>query len=164
MRMLYPGSFDPVTLGHMDVIERASRMCDTLIVAVMHNPDKRGFLPVGERAALLEMACAHLKNVSVITHGGLMVECAGEYRADAVVRGVRPAGDFDSEFQMAQINRMLSGVETVLLPTSPETANISSSIVRQIAAFGGDISAFVPSCAAEAVCAAAQAGKRPAGK
>jgi len=164
MRMLYPGSFDPVTRGHMHVIERAARMCDTLIVAVMHNPDKRGFLPVGERAALLEAACAHLKNVRVITHGGLMVACAEEYGVNAVVRGVRPAGDFDSEFQMAQINRMLSGVETVLLPTSPETANISSSIVRQIAAFGGDISAFVPACAAEAVQAAVQAGKQPAGK
>ena len=155
MRMLYPGSFDPVTLGHMDVIERAARMCDTLIVAVMHNPDKRGFLPVGERVALLKAACAHLANVCVVAHGGLLVECAAAYQADAVLRGVRPAGDFDSEFQMAQINRMLGSVETVLLPTSPETANISSSIVRQIAGFGGDISAFVPACAINAVLRAA---------
>lgn len=164
MRMLYPGSFDPVTTGHMDVIARAARMCDELTVAVMHNPDKRGFLPVAQRVSLLEAACAQMKNVRVIAHGGLLIECAAQEKADAVIRGVRPAGDFDSEFQMAQINRMIGGVETLLLPTSPETANISSSIVRQIASFGGDISAFVPACALQAVQSAAQAGQHSAGK
>lgn len=151
MRMLYPGSFDPVTNGHMDIICRAARMCDELVVAVMHNPDKRGFLPVGERVALIEQACAGLNNVRVIAHGGLLIECAAQEKADAVVRGIRPTGDFDSEFQMAQVNRMIGGVETLLLPTSPEMANISSSIVRQIASFGGEISAFVPENVAAAV-------------
>ncbi len=159
MRMLYPGSFDPVTNGHMDIIRRAARMCDELIVAVMHNPDKRGFLPVQVRVELIEKACAQMKNVRVIAHGGLMVECAAQESADAVVRGVRPTGDFDSEFQMAQVNRMIGGVETLFLPTSPETANISSSVVRQIAAFGGEIEAFVPQDAAKAVRLAAQQEK-----
>jgi len=156
MRMLYPGSFDPVTNGHMDIIRRAASMAQELVVAVMHNPDKRGFLAVGERVRLIEEACAGLENVRVIAHGGLLIECASQVGADAVVRGVRPIGDFDSEFQMAQINRMLGGVETLMLPTSPEVANISSSIVRQVAAFGGDISAFVPEAAQRAVLRAAQ--------
>ncbi len=164
MRMLYPGSFDPVTNGHMDIITRASRMCDELIVAVMHNPDKKGFLPVDERVELIKNACMGIKNVRVIAHGGLLIECAAQEKADAVIRGVRPLGDFESEFQMAQINRMLGGVETLLLPTSPQVANISSSIVRQVAAFGGDVSAFVPALTEKAVQAAAQAGKQPAGK
>ena len=151
MRMLYPGSFDPITNGHVDIIRRASRLCDELVVAVMHNPDKKGFLPVGERAGLIEKACAQMKNVRVVVHGGLLIECAAQEKADAVVRGIRPLGDFDSEFQMAQINRMLAGVETLMLPTSPEVANISSSMVRQIAAFGGSIDAFVPADTAEAV-------------
>lgn len=153
MRMLYPGSFDPVTNGHMDIIRRAARLCDELVVAVMHNPDKRGFLPVQKRVALIEAACAGMDNVRVLAHSGLMIECAAQEKADAVVRGIRPTGDFDSEFQMAQVNRMIGGVETLLLPTSPEVANISSSVVRQIAAFGGDISAFVPPCAVDAVIA-----------
>lgn len=151
MRMLYPGSFDPVTNGHMDIIRRAARMCDELVVAVMHNPDKRGFLPVQKRVALIAQACAELSNVRVIAHGGLLIECAAQEKVDAVVRGIRPTGDFDSEFQMAQVNRMIGGVETLLLPTSPEMANISSSIVRQIASFGGEISAFVPENVAAAV-------------
>lgn len=156
MRLLYPGSFDPITNGHMDIIARARCMCDELIVAVMHNPDKKGFLPVNERVELIKKACAGMKNVRVVAHGGLLIECAAQEKADAVVRGVRPLGDFESEFQMAQINRMLGGVETLLLPTSPEVANISSSIVRQVAAFGGEISAFVPRDTEKAVRRAAQ--------
>ena len=165
MRMLYPGSFDPITNGHMDIITRASRMCEELVVAVMHNPDKKGFLPVQKRVELIEKACASLSNVRVIAHGGLLIECAAQEKADAVVRGLRPLGDFESEFQMAQINRMLGGVETLMLPTSPEVANISSSIVRQVAAFGGDIDAFVPADTAKAVRCAAQeyAAKGPQG-
>ena len=163
MRMLYPGSFDPVTNGHMDIIRRAARMCDELVVAVMHNPDKKGFLPVSERVELIDKACAELDNVRVVAHSGLMVECAAQENVDAVVRGVRPIGDFDSEFQMAQVNRMIGGVETVFLPTSPETANISSSIVRQIAAFGGDIDAFVPKDTAAAVRRAQQEKSGPQG-
>ena len=143
-KLLYAGSFDPVTRGHMDIIRRAAALCDELIVAVMHNPDKRGTLCVEERVRLLEKACASLLNVRVIAHGGLLVECAAENGVTAVVRGVRPLGDFESEYQMAQVNRMLSGVETLLMTTCEQYASISSSIVRQIAGFGGRIEGLVP--------------------
>lgn len=147
--LLYAGSFDPVTRGHMDIIERASRLCRTLYVAVMHNPDKRGALKVEERVELLEKACSGLANVRVIAHDGLLVECAAQVGAQAVVRGIRPLGDFESEYQMAQINRMLGGVETLLMTTCERFASISSSIVRQVAAFGGDIDNMVPEGTAE---------------
>ena len=141
---LFPGSFDPVTLGHLDVIARARALCGELVVAVMHNPDKRGAIDVYTRVELMRKACAAYPNVRVIAHDGLLVDCAREQEADAVVRGLRPIGDFDSEYQMAQINRLIGGVETLLIPTSPQTANISSSIVRQVAAFGGSLEGLVP--------------------
>lgn len=142
--LLFPGSFDPVTLGHLDVIARARRLCDELVVAVMHNPDKRGAIDVYARVELMRKACAAYPNVRVIAHDGLLVDCARETNADAVVRGLRPIGDFDAEYQMAQINRLVGGVETLLLPTSPQTANISSSIVRQLVQFGGSLEGLVP--------------------
>ena len=154
MRMLYPCSFDPVTRGHMDIIRRAARLCDELVVAVMHNPDKRGAFPVNERVCLLERACAGLGNVRVIAHGGLMVDCAKEQDVTCVVRGVRPLGDFEAEYGMAQVNRMIGGVETLLMATSPEHADISSSMVRQIAMFGGEIDRFVPEGLAQEIRAA----------
>lgn len=152
--LLYAGSFDPVTRGHMDIITRASRLCDALYVAVMHNPDKRGALEVCERVRLLEKACAGLPNVKIIAHGGLLIECAAQVGAQAVVRGIRPLGDFESEYQMAQINRKLGGVETLMMTTCESMASISSSIVRQIAAFGGDIADMVPEGTAEDIRAA----------
>jgi len=158
MRMLYPGSFDPVTKGHMDIITRAARLCDELVVAVMHNPDKHGAFSAEQRVKLLERACAGLDNVRVIAHGGLLVQCAKEQKAACVVRGVRPLGDFEAEYGMAQVNRMLGGVETLLMATSPEHADISSSIVRQIAMFGGEIDRFVPEGLAGEI-AAALSGK-----
>ena len=153
-KLLYAGSFDPVTRGHMDIITRASALCGELIVAVMHNPDKRGAMGVEDRVRLLEMACAALPNVRVIAHGGLLVDCARENGVKAVVRGVRPLGDFDSEYQMAQVNRMLGGVETLLMTTSEGCASISSSIVRQIAGFGGPIAHLVPPGMEEEILAA----------
>lgn len=143
-RWLYPGSFDPATRGHLDIIRRASALCDELIVAVMHNPDKRGALDVPTRVRVLETACVPYPNVRVVAHGGLLIECARAYGVTAVIRGVRPLGDFEAEYQMAQVNRMLGGVETLLMATSEELASISSSIVRQIAAFGGEIESLVP--------------------
>jgi len=148
MRILYAGSFDPVTNGHMDIIERTARLCGELVVAVMHNPDKRGAFAVSERVRLLEKACAHIPNVRVIAHGGLLVDCAREQNVTFVVRGVRPLGDFESEYQMAQVNRMLGGVETLMMPTTESLASVSSSIVRQIAGFGGNIDSLVPACIA----------------
>ena len=160
---LYPGSFDPVTLGHMDIITRAASLCDTLVVAVMHNPDKRGFMDVDARVAALQAACAHLPNVRVIRHGGLLVACARELGADAVIRGVRPLGDFETEFQMAQINRALGGVETLMIPTSPAYASVSSSVVRQIYGFGGSVEDMVPAAAREIIAAALAGGNNEGG-
>lgn len=157
-RMMYPGSFDPVTRGHLDIITRASALCDELIVAVLHNPDKRGAIPVGARVRLLERACAHLPNVRVVAHGGLTVDCAREYGAACLLRGVRPLGDFETEYGMAQVNRMLGGVETLLMTTSEMCAGISSSIVRQIASFGGDIDSLVPEGLAPEIRAALSGG------
>lgn len=158
--LLYAGSFDPVTRGHMDIISRASRLCETLVVAVMHNPEKRGAMAVGDRVRVLQKACGGIPHVRVIAHGGLLIDCAREVGADAVVRGVRPLGDFESEFQMAWVNRRLGGVETLLLTTSEDVAGISSSMVRQIAAFGGDIEGFVPPGTAEEIAAALVGGRR----
>lgn len=155
---LYPGSFDPVTVGHMDIITRAAKLCDTLVVAVMHNPDKRGAMDVDARVAALKAACADLPNVRVVRHGGLLIECAKEHGAQAVIRGVRPLGDFESEFQMAQINRALGGVETLMMTTSPAYASISSSVVRQIHQFGGSIESMVPAAAQEIISAALAGG------
>lgn len=156
---LYPGSFDPVTKGHVDIIRRAARLCDTLIVAVMHNPDKSGAMDVPTRVKALSLACAGIPNVRVIAHGGLLVDCARENGADAVIRGVRPLGDFETEYQMAQVNRALGGVETLLMTTSPAHASISSSIVRQIASFGGAIEDLVPAEAAAVIRAALHSEK-----
>lgn len=153
-RLLYPGSFDPVTVGHMDIIRRAARLCDELVVAVMHNPEKAGALSVQMREALLRRACEGIPNVRVIVHGGLLIECAAQVGAQAVVRGLRPLGDFEAEYQMATINRRLGGVETLLMTTSEQVAGISSSIVRQIAAFGGRIDGMVPEGLAQEVAAA----------
>jgi len=159
MRMLYPGSFDPVTKGHMDIIRRAARLCDELVVAVMHNPDKHGAFPAERRVELLKKACAATPNVRVIAHGGLLIDCAREQEATCVVRGVRPLGDFEAEYGMAQVNRMLGGVETLLMATSPEHADISSSIVRQIAGFGGEIDKLVPEGLADEISEALSGGR-----
>ena len=157
-RLLYPGSFDPVTVGHMDIIRRAAALCDELVVAVMHNPEKAGALPVHSRVSLLERACAGLPHVRVIAHGGLLIDCAAQVGAQAVVRGLRPLGDFEAEYQMATVNRRLGGVETLLMTTSEDVAGISSSIVRQIAAFGGNIEDLVPAGLAQEIAAALARG------
>ena len=158
--MLFPGSFDPVTLGHLDVIFRAHRLCDEMVVAVMHNPDKRGAIDVYTRVELMRKACAAYPNVRVIAHDGLLVNCAHEVNADAVIRGLRPIGDFDVEYQMAQINRLIGGVETLFIPTAPQTASISSSIVRQVAQFGGTLEGLVPPELIEDIQAALERGSK----
>ncbi len=158
--LLYAGSFDPVTRGHMDIIRRAAGLCRRLVVAVMVNPAKRGALPHETRAALLREACRGLPGVTVITDSGLLVDCARRCGAQAVVRGLRPVGDFEAEFEMAQVNRALSGVETLMLVTDPSCAAVSASVVRELAAFGGDIAPFVPEGMAPAIRQAlSEAGK-----
>lgn len=142
---IYPGSFDPITVGHMDIIRRAGSIFDRVIVAVLHNPAKRGCFPLEDRLALIRTACAGLANVTVDAFDGLLVDYVRKTGAQVVVRGLRAVSDFESEFQMAQVNhQVLPGMETLFMMTLPEHAYISSSIVRELAAFGGDIGPFVP--------------------
>ncbi|HPS81751.1 MAG TPA: pantetheine-phosphate adenylyltransferase, partial [Candidatus Limiplasma sp.] len=144
---VYPGSFDPVTLGHVDLIERASKLFPELVVAVLNNPDKQGLFPIGKRTEMLAKVVAHLPNVKIDSFGGLLVDYMRKIDAEIVLRGLRAVTDFENEFQMAQVNRQIAPeIETLFLMTSPNYAYISSSAVRQIANFGGDISTLVPIC------------------
>lgn len=142
---IYPGSFDPITVGHMDIIRRTCKLFDRVIVAVLHNPAKRGCFPLETRLALIRRSCAQLENVSVEAFDGLLTDYVRRTGAQAVVRGLRAVSDFESEFQMAQVNhQVLPEMETLFMMTLPEHAYISSSVVRELASFGGDITPFVP--------------------
>lgn len=144
---VFAGSFDPVTVGHLDIIRRAARLCDRLLVTVMYNPAKKGCFTVEERLDFLARATADIPHVEVDAWDGLMVDYVRKMDADFVVRGVRGASDLESETNLAQINsRLLPGLETVFLPTKPELACVSSSAVREAAFFGADFSSFVPPC------------------
>ncbi len=141
-----PGSFDPVTLGHLDIISRASGLFDKVIVAVLCNMDKNPSFSVQERIELLREVTAQYPNVEIDSFSGLLVDYAKEKGAVAVVKGLRAVSDFEYEFQMSMINKKLyPQVETVYLNTSQDYMYLSSSVVKQIASFGGDISMFVPS-------------------
>lgn len=145
MKAIFPGSFDPVTLGHLDLINRASAFCDELIVALLINPDKQGFFTIAERFEMLTESCQHLPNVRVMQFSGLLVDLAKQEGVRLVVRGVRSTSDLEMESAMAQANAvLLPGLETLLLPASSFAAGISSSLVRQIASFHGDVTPFVP--------------------
>ena len=142
---IYPGSFDPITVGHMDIIRRTCKLFDRVIVAVLPNPAKRGCFPLETRLALIRRSCAQLENVSVEAFDGLLTDYVRRTGAQAVVRGLRAVSDFESEFQMAQVNhQVLPEMETLFMMTLPEHAYISSSVVRELASFGGDITPFVP--------------------
>ncbi|MGN0778087.1 MAG: pantetheine-phosphate adenylyltransferase [Aristaeellaceae bacterium] len=142
---VYPGSFDPITIGHMDVIQRACKLFDRVVVAVLHNPAKRGCFSVQERVQLIGKACADMPQVSVDSFDGLLAAYMRQTGASCVVRGLRAISDFETEQTMAQLNaQLLPGMETVFLMTKPEHGCISSSAVREIAAFGGDVQAYVP--------------------
>lgn len=141
-----PGSFDPVTLGHLDIINRASRLFDKVIVLVSVNPQKSGAsFTADERIKMLAAVTGHLDNIVIDTFDGLLADYVKNTGASAIVKGLRMVSDFEYEFQMALANRKLySDAETVFLTTSAENMYLSSSVVKQIAAFGGDISHFVP--------------------
>lgn len=144
---VYAGSFDPVTVGHEDIIRRAAKICDKLYVTVMYNPAKQGCFTVAQRLELLTRVCREVPNVEVDAWSGLMVDYVRKMNADFVVRGVRGASDLESESALAQLNsRLMPGLETVLLMTKPELACISSSAVREAALFDADFSGFVPDC------------------
>ncbi|GAB3389573.1 pantetheine-phosphate adenylyltransferase [Humibacter soli] len=143
-----PGSFDPVTLGHLDVIARAARLFDEIHVLVVHNPDKDAMLPIAQRVALIERSIADERlpsNVIVAAWSvGLLVDYCTDVGAKALVKGIRSQVDVAYETPMAIVNRDLAGVETVFLLPNPANAHVSSSLVRQVAALGGDVSPYVP--------------------
>ena len=142
-----PGSFDPATLGHMDIIERSRKVFDKVIVAVMVNPEKNTMFTVEERIGLLKKCTKDMDNVEVVGFDGLLAEYARQRGVTAIVKGLRALSDFEYEFQQALTNKKLNpNLETLFLTTSAENMFLSSSIVKQIASFGGDISNFVPEC------------------
>ena len=139
-----PGSFDPVTMGHLDVFERASRMSDQVIVAVLINKIKESLFTVEERIEMLIEATAHLPNVTVDSFYGLLVDYCKDHEVDAIVKGLRAVSDFDYELQMAQMNYRLNQVETCFISTNPLYSYLSSSLVKDVATHGGDVSGLVP--------------------
>lgn len=141
---VYPGSFDPVTNGHMDIIERGSKLVDKLIIGVLENPDKRALLDKETRVELLQKLTAHLDNVEIYCFTGLLVDFVQQHDADIIIRGFRAISDFEYEMQMAQTNHLLDeSIETIFLVTKTEYSYISSSIVKQVAKYNGDVSKMV---------------------
>jgi pantetheine-phosphate adenylyltransferase len=151
-RAIYPGSFDPVTNGHLDVVERARKLFDEVIVAVAHNDEKQPMFTLQERLDLLQNTLGKLDNVRIAHFEGLLVDFAVAEKAGAVIRGLRAISDFEFEFQMALMNRKLEGaVETIFLMPKEEYTYLSSRIVKEIARLGGDVSKFVPPMVAKAL-------------
>lgn len=143
-RVLFPGSFDPFTVGHANVVERALALFDEVVLAVGCNEHKAGWLPLDERLERLHRLYAGEPRVAVESYCGLTVDFAKAQGVVAIVRGVRTQADFDYEVQMADVNRRLTGIETILLPAAPQLASVSSSVVRELARFGHDVSPFLP--------------------
>ena len=155
-----PGSFDPVTLGHLDIINRSRKVFDKTIVAVLVNPDKHTMFTVDERITLLKRCTKDMDDVEVVGFDGLLAEYARERGVTAIVKGLRALSDFEYEFQQALTNKKLNpNLETMFLTTSAENMFLSSSIVKQIARFGGDISNFVPECILEDIIERLNAGE-----
>ena len=144
-RAVCPGSFDPVTLGHLDIVGRASKLFDEVVMAVGVNPSKSRMFSAEERIAMLERACAGFDNVRVESFTGLLTDFCRAHDVHAIVKGLRAVSDFDYELRMAQMNASLAeDVETVFVPTAPEYSFLASSLVKEVAAFGGDVSGLVP--------------------
>ena len=152
LRAIYPGSFDPVTFGHLDIIERASRISDELIIGVLQNKAKTPLFSVEERVIMLREVTKNLKNVKIIPFEGLLIDFAKQMEAKVIVRGLRAITDFEYELQMSQTNRKLnSDIETLFLTTSLDYSYLSSTTVKEVASFDGDIEQFVPKIVAEKV-------------
>ena len=152
-RAVCPGSFDPVTHGHLDIIGRAARLFDEVVVAVGVNPSKSRVFSPDERLDMLRRACGQWDNVRVSSFTGLLTGFCEAEGVDAIVKGLRAVSDFDYELQMAQMNASLTDVETVFMPTSPEWSFLASSLVKEVARFGGDVSGLVPGFVHEALMA-----------
>jgi pantetheine-phosphate adenylyltransferase len=151
-RAIYPGSFDPVTNGHLDVIERGRKLFDEVIVAVANNDEKEALFSLEERLHLLEQSIGKIDNVRIAQFEGLLVEFAVAQQASAVIRGLRAVSDFEFEFQMALMNRKLeTAVETIFLMPKEEYTYLSSRIIKEIARLGGDVSSFVPPAVVKAL-------------
>ncbi|ERN40495.1 pantetheine-phosphate adenylyltransferase, bacterial [Rubidibacter lacunae KORDI 51-2] len=145
MIAIYPGSFDPITFGHLDIIERGSRLFEHTIVAVLGNPNKQPLFPVSQRVRQIRACTQHLPNVEVDSFAGLTVEYARQCNANVLLRGLRVLSDFEKELQMAHTNQTLwDGIETVFLATSNEYSFLSSSVVKEIARFGGSVEHLTP--------------------
>ena len=152
LRAIYPGSFDPVTNGHIDIIKRAAAISDELIVGVLQNKAKTPLFSVEERVIILREVTKNLKNVKIMTFEGLLIDFAAQMDAKVIVRGLRAITDFEYELQMSQTNRKLNAdIETLFLTTSLEYSFLSSTTVKEVASFGGDISQFVPEFVAEQI-------------
>ncbi|BAS27454.1 pantetheine-phosphate adenylyltransferase [Limnochorda pilosa] len=142
---VYPGSFDPVTYGHLDIVQRAADLFERLYVAVLKNPAKEAFFPVEERVEMLQAVTRHLPNVVCESFEGLVVRYAQERKATAIVRGLRAVSDFEIEFKMASMNRSLAPeMETIFMMTSAPYSFVSSSIIKEVASFGGSVGNWVP--------------------
>jgi pantetheine-phosphate adenylyltransferase len=146
-----PGSFDPPTNGHIDIIRRCAAIYDRVVVAVVSNPSKNSMFTLAERIELLDASLAGLNNLDLASFDGLLVDFAAERQVDVVVKGLRAGSDFDYELQMSQMNSHLRGMETVFMPTSPDWSFVSSSLVREVARLGGSVGDLVPPPVAEAL-------------
>lgn len=155
-RAVCPGSFDPVTRGHLDIIERAAYLFDEVVVAVGNNVKKTSLFTPDERVQMLAEVCSSWPGVSVSLFDGLLVDFCVAHDVQAIVKGLRFVSDFDYELQMAQMNRQLTGVDTVFLPTAPEWSYVSSSLVREVVMLGGDVTPFLPRGIAERTLGRAQ--------
>lgn len=150
-RAACPGSFDPITNGHLDVFERISGIFDEVTVLVTHNPNKKTMFTLEERMDLIAQTTGHLPNVRVDSISGLLVDYCTRHGIDAVCKGLRVATDFDYEIQMAQMNRKIAGVETLFLTTNPAHSYISSSLVKEVARYGGEVQDLIPAAAYDAL-------------
>ncbi|MDQ2636440.1 MAG: pantetheine-phosphate adenylyltransferase [Actinomycetota bacterium] len=139
-----PGSFDPVTLGHIDVFERAAAQFDEVIIAVLVNPNKKGMFDLDERIAMLEESTAHLPNVRAEAGEGLVVDFVRNHGLTAIVKGLRTGTDFEYELQMAQMNKHVAGVDTFFVATAPRYSFVSSSLAKEVASLGGDVTELLP--------------------
>lgn len=144
LNALCPGTFDPVTNGHLDIIGRASETFETVVVGALENPSKQPMFSLEERVAMLKEACTSMPNVTVVSFRGLLVDLARAHGDAVIVKGLRAISDYEYEIQMAQMNHRLAGVETLFMSTSPRWSFLSSSLVKEVARFGGDVSGLVP--------------------
>ena len=141
---IYPGSFDPIHLGHVRIVENAATIFDQVIVVAMQNREKKGFLSIEKRQELLKSSFEHLNNVVTDSSTGLVVDAAKALNAEVIIKGLRSSADFEIEMQMAQTNKKISAINTVFIPTDPEYSYITSRFIREISSEGGDVSGLVP--------------------